>query len=198
MKLIGIAGAAGAGKDTLRCELRPELYKLSTCLVFQENFADPLKKAAAELFGIDVDDFYNLDHKKELNPFWGVSPRQIAQFFGTEMVRETMGKLLFGIGENFWIKRLEKDFDLSLDHILMIADVRFQNEVDWIISNGGIVIKLYRPGADGNVGIPNHPSEAGFQIYPHQQGAYHEINNNGTVEQMTKSAISFIKTHFGM
>jgi len=181
-KLIGICGHAGAGKDTVGDYLhktRDNTYKLA--------FADPLKDAAAAMFGIPILEFYDPDYKEVPNEFWGVSPRQIAQFFGTEMVRENLGRLLPDVAENFWVTRMvnritgqgeQTEYD-EYD-VVVITDVRFQNEYDWIISQGGIIIHLTRPGADGTVGIPGHASEAGLQFASPEQT--YRLYNNLTLE----------------
>ena len=60
---------------------------------------------AAVAFGIPLDWFYQDDLKEEPHPNWGVSPRAIAQFMGTEMFRDTVAKLLPSVENDFWIKR---------------------------------------------------------------------------------------------
>jgi hypothetical protein len=183
-KLIGICGHAGSGKDTVGFYLKEKhdnTYKLA--------FADPLKEAAAGMFGIDVDAFYDSELKEALNNFWGVTPRQMAQFFGTEMVRETLPKLIPEVGNNFWVHRMvqrligaEYTMPYDEDDVVVITDVRFQNEYDWIISQGGIIIHLTRPGADGTVGIPGHASEGGIQISP---GLHNwRLINDSTLEEL--------------
>ena len=183
-KLIGIYGRARSGKDTVGKYLhdtRDNTYKLA--------FADPLKQAASKLFGIPEDNFYDNDLKEEQDQFWGVSPRQVAQFFGTEMVRQTMNRLIPGIEENFWVTRMihtltgQGDSPVyDTDDIVVISDVRFQNEYDWIVSEDGIIIHLTRPGADGIVGIPGHPSEAGLEFTAPDHT--YLIVNNGTLEEL--------------
>lgn len=181
-KLIGICGHSGAGKDTVGDYLhrtRDNTYKLA--------FADSLKEAASAMFGIPILEFYDPDYKEVPNDFWGVSPRQIAQFFGTEMVRENLGRLLPDVAENFWVTRMihrltgqgeQPEYD-EYD-IVVITDVRFQNEYDWIVSQGGIIIHLTRTGADGTVGIPSHQSEAGVHCHCEHQTYF--LDNCSTLE----------------
>jgi hypothetical protein len=181
-RLIGICGHAGAGKDTVAHyihETHDNTWKLS--------FAEPLKAAAAEMFGIPVDHFYDPDFKEVPDPFWGVSPRKIAQFFGTEMVRGTIHDLIPEVASHFWISRMihkltgqGEQVEYDEDDVVIISDVRFQNEYDWIISQGGIIIHLTRPGADGTVGIPGHASEAGIHFHAPEQT--YLIHNNLTLE----------------
>lgn len=183
-KLIGICGHARSGKDTVGQYLnqtRPDTYKLA--------FAGALKAASAAMFGIDLDKFYDDELKEHPDPVWNVSPRKIAQFFGTEMVRDTLDRLIPGMGANFWVQRMAHTLNgqcetvpYEADDVVVITDVRFQNEYDWIIENGGIIIHLTRPGAEGTVGIPSHQSEAGIS-FTDLDNTY-GIVNNGTLEEL--------------
>jgi len=181
-KLIGICGHAGAGKDTVGNYLRERhdnTYKLA--------FADALKQAVRQMFGVDEDALYETHLKEIPDPFWGVSPRQMAQFFGTEMVRETIGKLIPEVGDKFWIHRmvqklngLGEHLEYDSDDVVVITDVRFQNEYDWIVSQGGIIIHLTRTGADGTVGILGHSSEGGVRCHCEHQTYF--LDNCSTLE----------------
>lgn len=192
-KLIGICGHAGAGKDTVGDYLnktRDNTYKLA--------FADPLKEAASAMFGIPILEFYDSDYKEVPNDFWGVSPRAIAQFFGTEMVRENLGRLLPDVAENFWVTRMihrltgqGEQVEYDEDDVVVITDVRFQNEYDWIVSQGGIIIHLTRDRADGRVGIPSHQSEAGFDY--HEPDQTYLLVNNSTLEDLYAQVDSIVK-----
>lgn len=193
-KLIGICGHASAGKDTVGDYLnqtRDNTYKLS--------FADSLKEAAAAMFGIPVMEFYNPKYKESPNNFWGISPRQIAQFFGTELVRENLGRLLPDVAENFWITRMVNRItgegdqpEYTEDDVVIIPDVRFQNEYDWVISQGGIIIHLTRDGANGRVGIPGHASEAEINFTSPERT--YMLDNNSTKEVLHEKVDKLI-TH---
>jgi len=183
-KLIGICGHAGSGKDTVASYIH-----LNHDNTWKLAFAKVLKQAAAKLFGLDPEDFDDREWKERHDKYWGVSPRQMAQFFGTEMVRETLPKLIPGIESDFWIHRLimtlrgeDDSAEYDSDDVVVISDVRFQNEYDWIIAQGGIIIHLTRPGADGTVGIPGHASEAGIDFHASHQ-TYHLINDS-TLEEL--------------
>ena len=191
-KLIGICGHAGAGKDTVGkylIDTRDNTYKLA--------FADPLKMAVKEMFGVMEDDLYDSVMKERPNNFWGVSPRQMAQFFGTEMVRDTLPKLIPDVGQNFWVHRMvqkligaENQVEYDSDDVVVITDVRFQNEYDWIINNGGIIIHLTRTGADGTVGIPGHASEAGIHFHAGMQT--YSLDNDTTLEALYEKVDTII------
>lgn len=194
-KLIGIHGNARSGKDTVKdfiIENFTNHYSIS--------FADPLKEAASIAFGIPLDWFYSDDLKEQPHPNWDVSPRSVAQFLGTEMFRETIWKLLPEVANDFWVRRAilrltnqylpEDEGEFTTDDTVVIPDVRFQNEYDWVISTGGIIIHLTRPGADGTVGIPGHASESSINL--HCKERTYSCENNGTLSELHRKIANLI------
>lgn len=183
-QLIGIAGHAGAGKDTAAKAIKHfiEHEPLGSTVNKVEilSFAGPLKRACAHLFGFPEADFDSPLFKNEKMAFWDMSPRETAQFVGTEMFRKWK--------PDFWISRMQREIDgrhhRASTH-LIIPDVRFQEEYNWIIARGGVIIYITRPGADGKVGIENHSSEAGFHIHSEDiaKSNFHVVRNDfATVE----------------
>lgn len=206
IQLVGISGKAGSGKDTVANYL---CSNYENC--FGYPFARPLKLAAAIQFGIPIEHFHQRDLKEIVNPYWGVSPRKIAQFMGTESVREGYKELLGEeLATQFWIRRLcgyingtleyyndsyELAGDIDPGDTVIVTDVRFQNEYDWIMENNGIMIHLIRPGADGNVGIANHQSEQGYLFdSENYERRNHEVINDGTFEELYAKIDAIMKT----
>lgn len=197
--LIGISGKAGSGKDTVAQYLHHH-YKN----VYIEHLADPLKACASAAFGIPEEHFYQRDIKEINNPYWEVSPRAIAQFIGTEMFRDTMTKLIGEEGKYFWVKRLagKLNGELILDgegeyedgDVVVIPDVRFQTEADWIQSQGGVILNLIRQDVSQAVGISNHSSEAGFELI----GRYGNIVNNTTFGDLYNSVDNLLTLVFNI
>jgi hypothetical protein len=193
--LIGIHGHARAGKDTVKD------FLISTYSDhYSISFADPLKEAASVAFGIPLEWFYQDSLKEIDHPNWSTSPRKIAQFMGTEMFRDTIHKLVPSVGDDFWVTRLalritnryvpEGEGHFDTDDTVVIPDVRFQNEYDWIIENGGIIIHLTRPGADGNIGIPGHASESSLNL--HNIERTYECVNDSTLPSLYKKIADII------
>jgi hypothetical protein len=116
------------------------------------------------------------------------------------MFRDTVHKLIPNVSDDFWVKRLA--LRLNNEYIpdgvgeyeegdtVVITDVRFQNEYDFIIENGGTIIHLTRPGADGNIGIPGHSSE--HTILLHKPERTHLCENNGTFSELHRKIANII------
>lgn len=178
--LVGLTGKARSGKDTVAEYLKNSHYFRTYA------FADPLKEAASKMFGIPLDHFYNSNLKEKPDPFWEISPREIAQKLGTEG-----GRRLFR--EDIWIKRAERAWheyidqfngisDMSfyphLDHNgFIITDIRFENEADFIRSNGGMMIHVLRDSIEK---VREHESENGIEILDNDI----VIENNSTIEEL--------------
>ena len=200
LRLIGVHGHAGVGKDTAVSYLNEKYEK-----VYGESFARPLKEAAAAAFGLPLWYFNDPEYKEKTEPFWGVSPRKMAQFVGTELFRHHAHKLLASGYDNFWINRLEGRLTGALippesegyyepGDAIGISDVRFQNEADWILENGGWIIHIVRPTFEGAVGIPGHASEAGI-TFPNVNTWI--IHNDSTLEAFYTNLDSFAH-HIGL
>ena len=166
MKLIGLTGRARSGKDTVASYLG---NKHKTGIY---AFADPIKKACCNIFGITMDQFDDPALKEKNIPYWGMSPRVMAQKLGTECGRDVFRK-------DIWIKRAElewKNFnDMGVG--LIVSDVRFENESDWIRSEGGIIIHVSRDDAQS---VSEHVSEAGIKFVDGDL----RIDNNGTIKEL--------------
>jgi len=131
--LIGLTGTAGAGKDTVASRLFAHHDFVIT------SFAEPLRYAAMEMFGLDYDHFVDRDLKDTVIPYWDLTPRQMLQQLGTEAVQGTFGK-------DFWIKRWKMVYEQMQDENVVVTDVRFPLEAQMIKELGGVLIYIHRPG----------------------------------------------------
>lgn len=164
--VIGVTGKARSGKDTLS----EHLY---TRLGFDCNraaFADPVKDM---LKAIGIDDIEG--YKEEVHPLLGVTSRKMMQTLGTEWGREA-------IGEDTWIN-LTKEKGKG-KKFLVISDVRFENEANFVRENG---ILLHVTGRGGIKGF--HKSESGVKF---QLGDF-RIDNGYEVEYLFSQADTLLK-----
>lgn len=168
-RVIAICGRKRSGKDTVASFICDK-YGYSNA-----KFAEPLKASVQGLFGFSD---YQLEVDKEsVDAFWGVSPREVMQFFGAHVVQYEFQKLLPGIGRSFFIKSL---LARHKDDKIVISDLRFQHEFDAIkaIPNA-IIFKLIRPSLTNE---DNHISEREVDeiVVPDE----FLLENNGSVEAL--------------
>lgn len=162
--IIGFAGKAGAGKS----EATAALWALGFKSI---AFADPLKRAAAELFGFSHAQMFTADGKATADAFWGFTPREAMQKLGTEAMRGVFG-------EDFWLRRFR--LECGDTQRVAVCDVRFPNEAQAVRDAGGRVVLISRPGAGLEGAAAAHPSETALDGWPFDM----EIENDGTVAQL--------------
>ncbi|MFF4528151.1 hypothetical protein ACFY1P_02660 [Streptomyces sp. NPDC001407] len=175
-RLIGLAGAAGAGKDEVGRALAAKGWK-------RKAFADKVKDflyamnpllpdeedAGAYSLAADVDAF----GWDEVKKYPGV--RELLQRCGTEAGRHILGS-------DVWVNALFQD-EGEWDAPVVITDVRFPNEARAIKDRGGLVVQVRRPqqilinGAD-------HISENALKDWDFDV----IVLNTGTIEDLHKSA----------
>lgn len=167
MKLIGLTGKARAGKDTIANHLwLDHLYvKLS--------FAHPLKTAVGTIFGLTREQTWEDELKEVVVPYWGLTPRQMLQKMGTEAIRNTFGG-------DVWVKRLALSYDAvrNTDNVV-ISDVRFHEEAQYIRSQGGVIVEVVRNTAGLDGVEAGHVSESGIG-----SPADFTVENNSTKEAL--------------
>lgn len=167
-KLIGITGLAGSGKDTVADYLHSQYGFMKVA------FADPLRLAASNIFGVDHRCFTDRKLKEEPHPDWGLSPRRLLQLLGNDAVKPVFG-------EEIWVKRWQMTYGVvkHSDHVVT-PDVRFEPEATHIREQGGIILHLksQRGGLQGETA--RHSSEAGVEILPGD----HVIHNDGSFAEL--------------
>lgn len=142
MKIIGVCGFQGAGKDTIADYLQ-NFHQFR-----RESFAGTLKDAVASIFGWDRILLEGRtkearEWREQVDPWWAarlsmptLTPRWVLQYWGTEVARR-------GFHDNIWISSLENKIRNSKDHIV-ISDCRFPNEISSIKNAGGSIIWVQR------------------------------------------------------
>lgn len=181
MKLIGLAGYAGAGKDTV-ADYLVQQYNFE-----QYAFAQPIKEGLKAMFGLTDQHFNDRSLKEYPVEPYGVSPRQMAQWLGTEFGRHL-------IGQNVWIQAAQGRWDAmhfeiaeTFDRLpagLVVSDVRFEDEARWVRENGGEIWLIYRPNKSA---VAEHISENGFDLEPNDR----IIPNMKTIDDLHKT-VDFI------
>jgi hypothetical protein len=141
VQIIGITGKKFHGKDTIG-DILISKYDFK-----RMAYADNLKEACRHIFGFSDEQLYgNLkEHKDE---FWGVSPRVLFQFIGTDLFRNQISQVIPDIKNDIWIKSIEKTIINNPDLKIVITDIRFPNEVELIKKFNGKIIKIIRPNLE--------------------------------------------------
>jgi len=148
MRLIGITGRAGAGKNTVAAMV-PGAVTI--------QLADPLYAMVAAMTGLPESLLRDRQAKERPLPGLGKSPRQLLQTLGTEWGREQLGR-------DVWVslcqRRVEQLAEAGWDAVV-VADIRFDNEAAWVRRAGGEVWEVVRPHDGTGQGVRYHSSEAG-------------------------------------
>jgi hypothetical protein len=186
--IIGVVGFIGSGKGTVGDILEREHgYK-------KFAFADALKDAVAGIFLwprglLEGDTNASRAFRERVDVWWShklgyeVTPRLILQKFGTEACRH-------GIADNIWIAALEKRIHGYED--VVITDCRFPNEIDFIRSAGGILIRVKRGDDPSTEEIPKmHISETAWNNYDPD----FVIHNEGTKDDLKENVKIILTQH---
>jgi hypothetical protein len=161
--LIGIAGKARAGKNTLADFLQAQYGG------YQYSFANPIRAMLKAGFGVDLDTDYWNAKKEEVIPAIGRSPRELMQTLGTQWGRRTVHPELWLI--------LATGVLNARGPGMIVSDIRFENEAAWVRKLGGTVIHLYRDKAPQ---VAEHESENGVIVQPQDMQVY----NNAGLEDL--------------
>ena len=165
--IIGIAGKKHSGKDTFAKMVCWYLNYTHSVI----HFADALKEECARMLHEDVK---TIEANKEVF-------RPMLQWYGTEYRRK------FKNTDNYWVARVAETVSKATllgTYVVLIPDVRFLNEVEWLRKEGGILVHLNRATNSGD----SHSSETTLDGY---QGFDYVIMNNGTLEDLEAKAKEF-------
>ena len=191
MLKIGILGKAGTGKNST-AKIIKNIYatqldkKINSKII---AFADPIKEIVLTMFPeADKQCLFgssklrsNIIDKKYLdsnnNP---LTYRQALIDIGTKLGRS--------YNSNIWINNFDSRFKKLNSDLVIVSDVRFENEIEYLIENGFYIIKLIRNN-DLNI---NHStekdqdniSETKFNLI---------IDNNNTFKYLKNEITKFLK-----
>jgi hypothetical protein len=170
--IIGVVGFIGSGKGTAADILvkKHGFTKLS--------FADTVKDATAAIFGwqrplLEGDTDESRAWREAKDEWWSerfgydFSPRLALQMMGTEAGRDVFHP-------DIWIHSLERKMEMYPN--VVIADVRFPNEIDFIHSKGGFVVRVKR-GPDPEWYDLAHAANS--ETFLHAPEAHDEMEKTG-------------------
>jgi hypothetical protein len=189
--IIGLVGFISSGKGTVGDLLESKGF-------YKDSFATPLKDACSVMFGwprelLEGDTEVSRSWREQQDSFWsekfGYSflPRLALQLMGTEAGRDVFHK-------DIWVISL---LNRSKNKDVVVTDVRFKNEIEYIQNNGGIVVRIKR-GEDPEwvdsltkINTQDKRIEYMEKFSIHQSewdwvgcDFNYEIANNGTIEEL--------------
>ena len=201
--IIGLVGFIGSGKGTVGDILEQKGF-------IKDSFAKPLKDACSVMFGwprelLEGDTEVSRKWREEPDIYWSekfgrkFTPREALQLMGTEAGRDVFHK-------DVWVISL---LNRARGKDVVVTDVRFKNEIQYIQDNGGIVIRVKR-GYDPNwfeqlSKIEMETERTKFMQFEHTHKSEwdwvgcefnYTIDNNGSVQDLGKeveSVLQFIK-----
>lgn len=163
MIIIGLGGKAGSGKSTVAEFLGHFGFR-------EMAFAEPLKEAAALLFGFNEEQV-NGALKEIVDGRLGKSPR---------MVLQELGDACRAIWPEVFVSAIRRRL-FRVSGRVVISDVRFLNEARCLELLGAKLIRVQRPGAGARSGLIGHASEEELDAWT---GWSATIVNDGTRERL--------------
>lgn len=160
--MIGIVGRKRSGKDTLAMFVKDTFPRTNIM-----SFAEPLKLACKHAYHLQDE---QLEAKEDVvDPRWNMSPRDMMRSLGVDHLR--------AVDPEHWTKHMA--FRIRAMESVVISDVRFQNEADFVRRNGRVLIHVAR---DLQSNCDSHVSEATSDEIP----CDHYIQNDGSLEDLRK------------
>lgn len=206
--LVGISGFIGCGKSTVADQLTDQFG------FRKDSFATSLKDAVALMFDwprnmIEGDTKQSREWREEVDEWWAnklgipnFSPRLALQLIGTDSLRNHFN-------EGIWFMTLENRIRKNPDQHVVISDVRFPNEIEFIKNQGGIMVRVdrgpapvwYETALMANRGnslakeaMTKTYSSAHFSEWAWVGAKFdYVVNNNDTLESLDRQVYEIVK-----
>ena len=182
--LIGICGFKSSGKDTVADYfVKHQGFK-------RLSFASAVKDVVSVIFNWPRDKLEGLtpedrEWREQIDNRWSqllnmpqLTPRFAMQYFATDLFRNHFHP-------DIWLKIIENKLDKN--EKIVISDCRFQNEIDMIKKNNGIILEVHRnmpqwfyKDKHGEEALQLHASEREWL----KCNTDYVIENNGTIDEL--------------
>jgi hypothetical protein len=184
---IAFTGLAGAGKSTATAHIED-------ALTF--SFAAPLKQVIEFVFGLDHALVTVPELKTTVIPHLGVTPRQLLQVVGTELFRDALMVKLPALqlkGDSIWIHKMLETLEEHKDApIILIDDLRFENEADALRKLGFRLVKIVRNESS----VAAAAGAAGAHASEHGCSFDEVIFNNGTRKEFEAEIDALVQREY--
>jgi hypothetical protein len=207
--IVGLLGFIGSGKGTAGDILKNTGFT-------PVSFAKGVKDVAAEMFGwprhlLEGDTQESREFREQPDEFWSkelgksFTPRLALQLMGTEVGRDIFH-------QDFWVIKLKRYIEQHPQTNFVITDVRFQNEIEFVHDQGGILIEIergvrphwYDIAAKANNGDAKAERYMVFESGVHESewrwiGGQidHTIVNSGTLADLQTNLIRKLASSYG-
>jgi hypothetical protein len=180
MTIIGVSGKAQSGKDTFSEMLVKELNKNTFPPYVMMAFAHELKVRCQEAFDLTWDQLWGSDKEKEDERY----PKADGGFWTAREIMQNFGAWYRSVDKNYWVKNLFRVIDSKDYKNVIITDVRYLNEANYIRGNGGIILRVNR-NDKSFVHNSEHASETELDNYKFD----FEVVNNYSLAELEKTAV---------
>ncbi|MFA6102201.1 MAG: hypothetical protein WCV67_03005 [Victivallaceae bacterium] len=175
IRMIGLTGRAGSGKDTAGALIREWIARdfsgqFNGYRAMVYGIADPLRDALTCFIRRAVP----REEKEIVNPVLGISPREFMQKSG-DFFRQMMG-------EDILLRLLGQRIREHRHTIYIITDVRLDIEAAFIREHGGIIIAIQRDAAGLDGAVSQHRTEQGVS----PSLVNYMISNNGGMDELCR------------
>lgn len=171
--LVGLIGKKRTGKDTFAARLvgRHGFARLA--------FADPLKDAVGRLDPYVTYTYSGPERLSELLARVGGWEAAKDKYPEVRRLLQEYGMSIRDVDMDFWVKALSLRASV-ISGPIVVTDVRFPNEADWIERSGGVLVRLTRPGT----GADEHVSETALDT----RETVYTFHNAGTIRSLHEFA----------
>ena len=176
VRVIAFTGYRHSGKTTACHTILEKKNKQYKTEWKEINFADSLKATCRALFGFTT---IQTDFDKEtVDSFWGITPRVALQKFGTEVVRNTLGKQI-GYAEDSHHHWHAMFYRTVLNAVIygvhsktdplyiLVGDLRFPDEAAFLMKNFNTrIFYILNPRTEPEDKLHLHESEIHIGTFP--------------------------------
>ena len=177
MNVIGICGKIGSGKSTVAKQL------VDKHGYTEFSFSTALKRGICQIYSIDECFVFGSQEDKTTNiPYWNTTGRKLCEIIGT---------FFRTIDPDFWIKRLYLDISRCNTQKILISDIRYENELEFVTKtlNGK---NIYVNNNTINKFSSDHESE---KNYTKLSKFCDTIYNNSSIKDLHDEIDGWLKSH---
>lgn len=140
-----------------------------------------MKEGLAKFFGVDINHFYDRDLKTQQIPGFDITPREAMIKVGTDLMRNH-------VDDAIWIKSTINSIKNASCDIIIVTDVRYQNEAKAIRDLGGVLFYIDRPNNPNADLAASHSSENDINDENCLSLGFVKVFNDSTLEKFHSTA----------